>query len=638
MKSSHSFKGFETLFNNARMGLKMYLYTFIFLVIIHVCLFLLMTGIYFNKNAQSFSFFKSYSFAKVVSSVKPSHVMKLTLHGKPYHISSIDYIHKYRSYYHNLIQTFHSYLINTSSVYIFYPFIIILFKKRARTHTSNKYVRGSKLITPKDIKRKISHDGHTYYLTFGDIKLPVKDEVRHAFIVGKPGSGKTVLLNGILTKLIERGDKGIVYDYKGDYVSKFYNREVDILFNPLDKRCLGWSVMNEITTAMDIDSIAHSLIPQAYQADPFWNDAARDVFSGILHYLYHKGKKKNTDIWESVTAPGKEIAHMLSQIKGGERGLRYIEDASSKQAMSVFSVLMQYVKSFEFMSHSDGEFSLDRWLDRGKGWIYVTNYSLVQDTLRPILSLFIDLLGKKLLSRKDDYNRRIFFFLDEFGTLQRLSTIVRLLTLSRSKGGSVWIGIQDIGQIDKLYTQPLRQAIINACGINVIFSVADPQTAHFLSDKIGDIAYNETQESYSMGVDNYKDGVSISQRVKQESLVLPSEIMNLKDLSCYIKIPNYDISQTELSYRKYSDNELPLIIRDDLILDNIASSIKTDSDEINDTSGELKDYNKSDNRAVKKDNRDDSDMLSPKDGSLNNRETMKKDDNKKFSFELDLTD
>ncbi len=168
------------------------------------------------------------------------------------------------------------------------------------------------------------------------------------------------------------------------------------------------------------------------------------------------------------------------------------------------------------MSRADGEFSIDRWLDQGTGWIYVTNYSLVQDTLRPILSLFIDLLGKKLLSKKDDYYRRIFFFLDEFGTLQRLSTIVRLLTLSRSKGGSVWIGIQDIGQIDKLYTEPLRQAIINACGINVIFSVADPQTAQFLSDKIGDISYREAHETYSMGVENYKDGVSVSKRVKQE--------------------------------------------------------------------------------------------------------------------------
>jgi type IV secretory pathway TraG/TraD family ATPase VirD4 len=48
----------------------------------------------------------------------------------------------------------------------------------------------------------------------------------------------------------------------------------------------------------------------------------------------------------------------------------------------------------------------------------------VQDTLKPILSLFIDLIGRRLLSMKDDYHRRIFFFLDELGTLQKLSSIL----------------------------------------------------------------------------------------------------------------------------------------------------------------------------------------------------------------------
>jgi hypothetical protein len=54
---------------------------------------------------------------------------------------------------------------------------------------------------------------------------------------------------------------------------------------------------------MDIDAAAHSLISSAYMQDPFWNDAARDVFSGILHYLYQNNAKSNSDIWAAVTAP-----------------------------------------------------------------------------------------------------------------------------------------------------------------------------------------------------------------------------------------------------------------------------------------------------------------------------------------------
>jgi type IV secretory pathway TraG/TraD family ATPase VirD4 len=257
---------------------------------------------------------------------------------------------------------------------------------------------------------------------------------------------------------------------------------------------------------------------------------------------------------------------MLMGSKGGERGLRYIEDPTSKQALSVLSVLMQYTKCFEYMAGAEGDFSIKKWLDEGRGWIYVTNYAEVQDTLRPVLTLFIDILGKRLLSLKDDYHRRVFIILDELGTLQRLSTIVQLLTLSRSKGGSVWIGIQDIGQIDKLYTEPLRQAMVNACGITVVFSVAEPETAAFLSKKIGDISYLKTDETCSMAVESHRDGIALSRSQKEEKLVLPSEIMNLRDLECYVKVPNYDISQTTLTYRAFKESEEPLLLREDLIL------------------------------------------------------------------------
>lgn len=161
--------------------------------------------------------------------------------------------------------------------------------------------------------------------------------------------------------------------------------------------------------------------------------------------------------------------------------------------------------------------------------------------------------------------------MDEFGTLQRLPTIKNLLTLSRSRGGGVLIGIQDIGQIDKLYTSQLRQTLVNACSTSVTFAVEDPDTARFLSDKIGETEYIETEETYSMGVADNRDGVSLMQRKKTEKLIIPSQITNLRDLECYVKIPNYDITKTFLSFKKYSDRNEPFLIRPDLVLEKIRS-------------------------------------------------------------------
>lgn len=89
-----------------------------------------------------------------------------------------------------------------------------------------------------------------------------------------------------LVETIEVISEGLIYDFKGDYVSRFYEPKRDILFNPLDCRSAGWNLFSDIKTKLDINVMASSLIPPVYTGDTFWNDAARGVFSGILHYLW----------------------------------------------------------------------------------------------------------------------------------------------------------------------------------------------------------------------------------------------------------------------------------------------------------------------------------------------------------------
>ena len=453
-----------------------------------------------------------------------------------------------------------------------YTLLLGYFKKRAMDQASAQYIRGSKLIEPRELTAEMNHNKEVLDLPIGPVKLPREAEVKHLIIIGSPGSGKTNQSSQMIERLKERKEKMVIYDFKGDYLSKFYDPSRDIIFNPLDKRCMGWNLFNELSRLMDVDAMAYSLISQSFAQDPFWNDAARDVFSGILYYLYYNNARSNADIWTAVTAPIKEIAAWLKDTKGGERGHVYIQDASSKQAMSVAAVMMQYVKSFEYMSKSDGPFTITDWLTNpDAGTIFITNYADVKDTLRPILSLFVDLLGRKLLSMKDDYRRRIFFILDEFGTLQRLSTIKDLMTLSRSKGGAVFIGIQDKGQIDKIYSPEISQSILNACGNSIMYRVADPITAKYLSDRIGKIEVRETDQTLSMGVADNRDGVSLMQRTREKDLVLPSEITGLRDLEAYLKVANYSIAKIQFDYKKYPDRHEPFIVRDDLLLDNVVA-------------------------------------------------------------------
>ncbi len=558
MNKDNAYQGHETWWNAFRMSFKMLVLTFKYCLAIQIVLFIIISKLYMPEGSARFAL-EYFRTKGVIGLNNP-----LANVSDERMDAAFDAM-RWRLFIFFMAAGLPSYLLG-------YPLLLGYFKKRAKEQMKGEYVRGAQLIAPQELKEEMLRKGDRPDLPFGPVKLPRDAEVKHLLFIGAPGTGKTNQASQLIERLVNRGEKMVVYDFKGDYLAKFYDPSRDIIFNPLDSRCQGWNLFNELTRFMDIDAVAHSLVAQSYMQDPFWNDAARDVFSGILHYLYQNNARTNLDIWTAVTAPISNIAGWLRVTRGGERGYVYIQDASSKQAMSVVAVMMQYVKSFEYMSKADGDFSITDWLNDPKpGTIFITNYADVKDTLKPILSLFVDLLGRKLLSMKDDHKRRIFFILDEFGTLQRLSTIKDLLTLSRSKGGAVFIGIQDKGQIDKIYSPEFSQSILNACGNSLIFRVADPMTAKYLSDRIGRTELLETDQTLSMGVADNRDGVSLMQRTREKDLVLPSEITNLRDLEAYLKIANYSITKIRFDYKRYPGSREPFVVRDDLLLENIVA-------------------------------------------------------------------
>ena len=449
-----------------------------------------------------------------------------------------------------------------------YPVALKWFQIRAKKGQTKQYIRGAKLISVKEYARQTAKKKDKTDLPFGQVRMPVSTENRHTLIVGSPGTGKTQCLSHIIERLKQRDERAIIYDFKGDLVSKFYEPDRDYIFNPLDSRSFGWNVFNEIQRKTDIDAIASSLIPENTKTkDPFWNNAARDVFIAILRYLHANNYKTNKAIWETVSSAAEDIKFCLAEMPGCEIGLRPIEDPESKQTQGVLSSLMQFTRCFEYMENSGGDnFAIHNWLERGRGSIFVTNYADIKDTLKPILSLFIDLLSRKLLSMPDSSKRKIFFIIDEFGTLQQLSSILMLLTLSRSKGGCCFLGVQDFGQIEKLYGREHKQSIVNACGNSVTFALSDYDNAKYASNKLGETEYSEVTQSLSMGVLSYRDGVNLSEHKKKEVMILPSEISDLEALTSYVRFRGYNAVKSKFTYKHYNDVNKSIELVDKLLM------------------------------------------------------------------------
>ena len=286
-----------------------------------------------------------------------------------------------------------------------------------------------------------------------------------------------------------------------------------------------------------------------------------------------------------LTADAEEIAAKLKNTKGGEAGYRYITQnaENSRQAESVLAVMMQYTKCFEYMAANQGDFNIRKWLKTGSGFIYITNYEDIAETLRPILSLFVDLVGRKLLSLPDDLNRRIFIGLDEFGSLQRLSTIVKLLTRGRSKGAFIILGTQDDGQTEKTYSPATLRSINNAFGNRVTFALSGETAEKEARYHIGEQEFAEMERGMSMGPHDMRDGIQISERKKKELLMLPAEIANLPDLTAIVALKNYHFVKSKWDWEPAKEMHEPFMLRQDLVLDNIVSeqsSVRTDMESV----------------------------------------------------------
>lgn len=437
--------------------------------------------------------------------------------------------------------------------YLFY--IVIIFwdgKKKGHVRGAQllNYDRKKGLVNKivKKVKRPKKKKAESIYI--GDVELPLKDEDKQSLILGRPGSGKTTIFNSIIQKLIARDAKAIIYDIKGDYISKFYDRDKDLILNIADARSVAWSISNEVNDKADLVSLAESLIPRAQGAEQHWNDTARGVFTAVLRLAIMKNHKTNKEIFETINKDVQQIFDYLK--KNGQPEAVYI--SNPKNSSDVMSTLMRYVSWLEYAQ--DGEFRIKDWItDKSKRFIFISNSTKITDVQKPLLTLFIDLFTKTYLSLPDDSNRRMYFLLDEFGTLNKLSAVRDMLILGRSKGLCSILGVQDVGQIDEQYQEQSRNTIINACSNVALLAQNDPATAKLAAEILG----QSEQWDDSHSVDESGAGSTLQNSKQIKYLVLPSEFQSMDNLTAFVRIlKNWQF--TTIKYASYDNRNESFIL------------------------------------------------------------------------------
>ncbi len=416
----------------------------------------------------------------------------------------------------------------------------------------DEHVRGGRLVPGAELKKRVRKAGKIPEVTIAGVPMPRGADVAHTFLAGSSGTGKSTVSKEMLAGIRRRRDRAVVYDSSGEFVAHFFRPGKDILLNPLDRRSASWDIWCECSRDYQYDRIAESLIPERSTAgDPYWIMGARIVFAALAKKLSLEPKPSNAKLMHAILKLSiAEITHFVENTEAAS----IISHGGERMAISVRGVLSAYTRPLKYLSADAPRFSIQDWVARDKGdsWVFITSKTDQKAALRPLITAWIDTASAAITSLRPSQKRRIWLFVDELPSLNRLPSLPDTLANARKFGGCLVLGLQSYSQLVDIYGKDGANTIAGGCSSWCVFRSNDIAGAKFASENLGNSEIVETFEGISFGASEIRDGVTLSKQRNLRPIVLPTEIMNLEDLNGYVKFGrNFPVARVVTRYKKY---------------------------------------------------------------------------------------
>jgi len=473
----------------------------------------------------------------------------------------------------NILQTIGNGFINSFLIGILLIIIlVILFTIKGKKLTTEKFIRGGEIVSSNQLKKIVKRFNflknlRSFKLNFlsskkysiASIPFPNDGEFLHTIILGSTGTGKTNAILDLLDQIRKNGDRAIIYDKMGSYTANYYQPQKDVILNPLDQRSKAWSFYNEIRRESDYDYIASALIPEKKDSSgPFWTDSARRVFSVFAQKLKNQ-LKENPSNKNFLQLLLKSNFKILADFLSSTSATSLINVESEKTSLSILAILSAYLSSLKYLKddNSHENFSIRNWieLENNDSFLFISSRSDQHDSLQPLISTWIDIAVKALLSLdQNNYaktdKRRVWIILDEIGSLQQMPSLLDGLAQSRQFGGAFILSLHSISQLKSIYGKDKTDTITSLCRNKLFFAGADDETAEYCSQNLGHQEIEEVKEGISYGANEIRDGVSLNNYKSHKRIIISSQIMYMKSLQAYLKFAgNFPISKIDFKIK-----------------------------------------------------------------------------------------
>jgi energy-coupling factor transporter ATP-binding protein EcfA2 len=423
----------------------------------------------------------------------------------------------------------------TASTFFVLEIVALCFFLRLRkidqVRADFSYVSGPKLLEFKDAIRdaskKLKQEPGALALKIHP-KLAITEQIEQGniFISGQQGSGKSTIIKPMASQIYKTDDISFTNDEKGEYQQHSSERTATIsLEGKIDN---FWKISLDIECSNDAILVATALIEESHNSEQFFVDSARLILSSVINYLHQKNANNWTwlDLSKSLFASDKELKILLQKVSNPASLLIQEGNKTSHSIRALLSSRLHWLSEVvQLEKAACNHWSVKKLIapESVICHVFFKPNRLLPDLSKSICNAILTLLIERWLAREDSNDKKCWLILDELGNLPKNKSIIRWLTLARSKGGRLIAGAQNYSMIYDLYGEHSTETLLSLFRTVIVMRIgASGPSAKKTSDLFGEqrvVTYNQNL--------NEEGKLSYSTQYHDRAVVKKEEIINL---------------------------------------------------------------------------------------------------------------
>lgn len=389
---------------------------------------------------------------------------------------------------------------------------------------------------------------------------------KNIMIVGSPGCGKSATyVNNKVFQCIKRGESCVITDSKGAIYAETAKqaKEAGYKLKVLNLTSKGLAhsdscnflkfVQNDESRIMQL---AKTVIRNTTDGKgDFWTDSEYNLLVAALYYVVFSKTIKDEDktfgyVYQNILSKSVEELESIFGVLGTEhpayRPYRIFSngnDTVKGNTLAGLGIRLQ-IFSNPIIQQITGFDDIDLAEIGREKCIYYVIIPDQDNTFNFIATMFFALLFMVLVEDADervDADQKlpvpVNFILDEFFSTGSIEGFEKKVATVRSRGISIAIILQDIGQLIEMYGDNIANSIMGGCSMKMLLATNDQTTADFFSKAMGEqtiFMKNKRYSESSFDLIKIHPGYTVTEGLGTRSLMNADEIMNSLDSNEFI--------------------------------------------------------------------------------------------------------